>query len=88
MEMYGYSLYRCDAEGCRNNGTNECMSCSRHFCDWHMLQTRLEGTHIGAITVEACASCTDRAVDLYTRQGAFVSSWQRKSGGPKRAPSS
>lgn len=86
MEMYGYSQYRCDAEGCRSNGTNECVSCSQHFCDWHMLQTRLEGTHIGTITVEACASCTDRAVALYTGQGAYVSSWRRKSAGKQQAP--
>ena len=85
METYGYSMYRCEAEGCRSNGTNECVSCSRHFCDRHMLQTRLEGTHIGAITVEACASCTDRAVELYTRQGAYVSSWRRKASGAQQA---
>lgn len=85
--LSGYSEYRCSAEHCRNNGTSECLSCGKHFCDWHMLRTRLEETHIGGITIEACADCTSRAVALYTSQGAYVSSWHRKSstttGGPR-----
>jgi hypothetical protein len=76
---YGFSMYRCAAQGCRNNGTNECFSCNQHFCDAHMLQTRLEGTHIGTIVVEACESCTGRAISLYTRQGALMTSCRRKS---------
>jgi hypothetical protein len=51
-------MYQCAANGCKNNGTNECFSCKQHFCDTHMLQTRLEGTHIGTIVIEACQSCT------------------------------
>jgi|GEM_PF-3489824 hypothetical protein len=76
---YGFSMYRCSVEGCKNNGVNECFSCNQHFCDTHMLQTRLEGTHIGAIVIEACESCTGRAISLYTRQGAFMTSCRRKS---------
>ncbi len=76
---YGFSMYRCAANGCKNNGTNECLSCNQHFCDTHMLQTRLEGTHIGTIVVEACESCTGRAISLYTSQGAFMTSCRRKS---------
>lgn len=83
MRDYGYSMYLCDAPGCRNNGVNECFTCNKHFCDFHILQTRLEGTHIGSITVEACADCTARAVELYTSQGAYMSSWRRRaSAGP------
>lgn len=86
----GYSEYRCSAERCPNNGTSQCMSCSKHFCEWHMLRTRLENTHIGDITIEACGVCTQRAVTLYTSQGARVASWHRKSssttGGPRMQP--
>lgn len=86
----GYSEFRCSAEHCRNNGTSECRTCGKHFCDWHMLRTRLENTHIGGITIEACADCTSRAVALYTSQGAYVASWHRKSstttGGPRSQP--
>jgi hypothetical protein len=76
---YGFSMYRCAANGCKNNGTNDCFSCKQHFCDTHMLQTRLEGTHIGTIVVEACELCTGRAISLYTSQGAFMTSCRRKS---------
>jgi hypothetical protein len=86
--LSGYSEYRCSAEHCRNNGTSECLSCGKHFCDWHMLRTRLEETHIGGITIEACADCTSRAVALYTSQGAYVSSWHRKSSTPTGGPRS
>ncbi len=76
---YGFSMYRCAAQGCKNNGTNECLSCKQHYCDTHMLQTRLEGTDIGTIVVEACESCTGRAISLYTSQGAYMTSCRRKS---------
>lgn len=72
------SWHLCAATGCRSTGTNECFSCGRHYCDRHMLLTRLEGTDIGDITVEACSSCMDRAVSLYTKNGARVASWRRK----------
>lgn len=72
------SWHLCAANGCRSTGTNECFSCGRHYCDRHMLLTRLEGTDIGDITVEACSSCMDRAVSLYTKNGARVASWRRK----------
>lgn len=51
-----------------------------------MLRTHLENTHIGGITIEACTDCTSRAVALYTSQGAYVSSWHRKSSGSSGGP--